>query len=140
MKQVALGANAITVYSIGWLATLAGVSNQNIRLWERTGVLPAPILRGADRSFRFYTAQEIEQYAVAIRNRHSVPKSQMLGHLKQVLAAKRRSLIQEYKTLKEKITPLEYGRRWEHFLVHPHIAAIQNGRRHESTKETTVTA
>lgn len=56
------------------VARIVGVSAVTIRIWARTGELPAAFqVRGRDRVIRVYRRTDVERYA-ADRNQRSQPK------------------------------------------------------------------
>lgn len=63
-KQVMLGKHTLEVYSIGFLAMATDLANVTLRLWERKGILPKPILTLP--GMRYYTAPELLKYAALI--------------------------------------------------------------------------
>lgn len=95
-RQVSVGKHVITVYSIGWLAILAGIANVTIRFWERSKVMPLPVLNCG--TWRYYTALELEEYAKIIKSRARLPNTRD-ATLKGSLAEKRREIAIRYKDL-----------------------------------------
>lgn len=84
-KQVLVGDRMMTVYSIGWLGILTNKGNANIRKWERTGVLPKPLLVIEGETRRFYLAAELLGYSAlyaASGIRAGIPIKASKFHLK----------------------------------------------------------
>ncbi len=61
-KKVVVGGELVQLYSIGWMAVMTGRSVQSIRLWERKGWLPKPIVSLPNHPDRWYLGVEIETY------------------------------------------------------------------------------
>lgn len=89
----------INVYGIGWLNRLTGIAQQTIRKWERTGVLPSPILPRIGGN-RWYTALEIAGYAKVIQQREGSAARWALNTLKVALGAEHKACLQAYTVAK----------------------------------------
>lgn len=64
-KTVRLGAHTFEVYSISWLALFIHRRPGTIKIWEERKLLPKPLLDLGRH--RYYTANEIMEYACAFR-------------------------------------------------------------------------
>ena len=62
-KLVRIGGKLTHVYSIGELARRLRRSRRTIQAWEKSGIIPKPIVARI-KGRRWYLAQEIELYAV----------------------------------------------------------------------------
>jgi DNA-binding transcriptional MerR regulator len=62
MKTVILKDRKIRLYSISWLARLAGKSPRTFHTWEAAGVFPKPIFALPD-GYRWYCAAEVAAYS-----------------------------------------------------------------------------
>lgn len=66
MKTVMIKNRKLRLYSISWLARMAGKHPRTIHGWESRGVFPTPVFKLAD-GFRWYSAAEINAYSKLIK-------------------------------------------------------------------------
>lgn len=107
-KHVRLGAHTLELYSIGYLSDISELAVVTLRLWERQGVLPKPILRIAG-GIRFYTALEIAVYAALIRDHYMADRDKR--KLRANFYAKATEIRQRLKQIESSPTcPTEFTR------------------------------
>lgn len=132
-KQVVLAGIGLRCYSIGWLAYTSNAAQVTLRLWERNGVLPRPLVRIGDN--RWYTSMEVLRFAAAIRCYHeSSPRD--LAKLRAELIQVSQALHQQLKLLNDK-TKSRFAGEW---FTLPDEAAIirtyKQGRKQRKLKDT----
>jgi DNA-binding transcriptional MerR regulator len=77
------GAARIRVYSTGFAARIIGLAPVTIRLWERNGIFPRPLVKLPVN--RWYTGLEIRTYGKLIRDHYQSgagSKTQLAANLK----------------------------------------------------------
>lgn len=102
-KKVMLGSHTFEVYTIGFLAATTELAQVTLRLWERKGILPKPILR-IPGTMRYYTASEVLAYAGAVSEHYTSGRN--LKKLSVQLNALSISLREKLKQYAAQKTPL----------------------------------
>lgn len=100
VRTVRFGQHLVTLYSIGWLAKVAGMRPVTIRLWTRKKVLPNPITKHVAGSFHWYTAGEINDYGAVCAQRNAGEIPYGMAALQQQFTRARTVLLSEYKLLR----------------------------------------
>jgi len=67
VRVVLFGKHEIKLYSIGWMAYAFRRHPETVKAWERSGILPDPLLKTGGK-WRYYTANEIEAYALIFQS------------------------------------------------------------------------
>lgn len=66
MKTVVIKNRKLRLYSLSWLARMAGKHPRTIHSWESRGVFPTPIFKLVD-NYRWYSAAEINAYTKLVK-------------------------------------------------------------------------
>lgn len=102
-KDILYGQQTLTLYTIGWLAELTGMALSTLRLWERQGILPRPLLH-VGHAGRYYTAVELQEYRSVLRQLQSVREAHKAESKKQLfwaVRARHLKVVQQCTRLKQ---------------------------------------
>ena len=102
-RRVDYGGRSIKLYTIGWMAYSFQRHPETVKLWEKQGILPLPLL-SVKTKWRYYTADEIQAYtsvflASGIQSGVPADKQSIIGQFQRARKALRAKFQDRPKTL-----------------------------------------